>query len=85
VGYLNDLWQYSLSTGQWNWVSGTNANNASGVYGTQGNVSATIAPGARQAANAWIGSSGTLWLFGGVGYGVSGNGYLNDLWQFEPP
>jgi N-acetylneuraminic acid mutarotase len=85
VGYLNDLWHYSPSSGQWTWISGGDGDNAVGVYGTQGNVSPSIAPGARQAASAWIGASGNLWLFGGVGYGSTGNGYLNDLWQFVPP
>jgi N-acetylneuraminic acid mutarotase len=85
VGALDDLWQYSPSSGQWTWISGSSGADASGDYGTQGTVSASTVPGARQAANSWIDSSGHLWLFGGVGYGASGNGYLNDLWQFVPP
>jgi hypothetical protein len=85
VGYLNDLWRYSLSSGEWTWVSGGNGANAVGIYGTQGTVSASTVPGARQASNSWIDSSGYLWLFGGAGYGSADNGYLNDLWQFVPP
>jgi N-acetylneuraminic acid mutarotase len=85
VGNLNDLWQYSSSTGLWTWVSGGSGDNATGAYGTQGTVSASTLPGARQAANSWIDSSGHLWLFGGAGYGSTDNGYLNDLWQFVPP
>ncbi len=85
TGYLNDLWRYSPSSGQWTWVSGSSGDNATGAYGTQGAVSASTVPGARQAANSWIDSSGHLWLFGGTGYGSTGNGYLNDLWQFVPP
>jgi N-acetylneuraminic acid mutarotase len=85
VGALNDLWLYSPSSGLWTWISGGSGDNAAGAYGTQGTVSASTAPGARQAANSWIDSSGHLWLFGGAGYGASGNGYLNDLWQFVPP
>ena len=85
VGDLNDLWKYTLSSGQWTWVSGANANNSSGVYGSQGTISASTAPGARQAAGSWIDASGKLWLFGGTGYATTGNGYLNDLWQFVPP
>jgi N-acetylneuraminic acid mutarotase len=84
-GYLNDLWQYSLSTGLWTWVSGGSDDNAAGIYGTQGTISANTLPGARQAANSWIDSSGHLWLFGGIGNSSAGNGYLNDLWQFVPP
>jgi N-acetylneuraminic acid mutarotase len=85
VGDLNDLWQYSLSTGLWTWVSGGSEDNAIGAYGTQGTISASTVPGARQAASSWIDSSGHLWLFGGAGYGATDNGYLNDLWQFVPP
>jgi N-acetylneuraminic acid mutarotase len=86
VGDLNDLWQYSLSTAEWTWVTGGSGQNASGDYGTQGTISASTVPGGRQETNSWIDSSGHLWLFGGAGYGSTGNnGYLNDLWQFVPP
>jgi N-acetylneuraminic acid mutarotase len=84
LGYLNDLWQYSVSTGEWTWVGGADTNNAVGVYGTEGSAAAGDLPGARQAASSWIDSSGTLWLFGGAGYSATGNGYLNDLWQYTP-
>ena len=86
LGALNDLWQYSSTSGQWTWVSGGNTANAIGLYGSQGVASVSTQPGARQAASAWTGtSSGNLWLFGGVGYGSTGDGYLNDLWQFVRP
>jgi len=85
VGSLNDLWEYSPSGGQWNWVGGSNEPNSLGSYGTQGAPSTGTSPGARYAASAWIDSSNNLWLFGGAGNGSAANGYLNDLWQFEPP
>jgi N-acetylneuraminic acid mutarotase len=85
VGVLNDLWRFAPSSGQWTWVSGSSSDNAGGAYGTQGAVSVSTVPGARQAASSWIDSSGHLWLFGGAGFGSTGNGYLNDLWQFIPP
>ncbi len=85
VGNLNDLWQYSPGTGQWTWISGGNADNAAGVYGTQGTATASNVPGARYSASSWIDSSGNLWLFGGVGYDSAGSaGNLNDLWLFSP-
>jgi N-acetylneuraminic acid mutarotase len=85
VGNLNDLWEYSPSTSEWNWISGANADNATGVYGTRGTGSASNVPGARYSASSWIDSSGNLWLFGGSGYDSSGDlGYLNDLWQYNP-
>jgi N-acetylneuraminic acid mutarotase len=85
VGALNDLWEYSPSTGLWNWVSGDSGANDHGGYGILGTAAASDAPGSRQAANSWFDSNGNLWLFGGAGYASTGNGYLNDLWQFVPP
>jgi N-acetylneuraminic acid mutarotase len=84
VGYLNDLWRYSLSSGEWTWASGGNAHNANGTYGTEGTAAAGSVPGGRQAASAWIDASGRLWLFGGAGYSSTGGvGDLNDLWQYS--
>ena len=71
--------------GQWIWEGGLNTVNASGVYGTQGTASASNVPGARYSASSWIDSSGNFWLFGGVGYDLSGGaGNLNDLWRYSP-
>jgi N-acetylneuraminic acid mutarotase len=85
IGNLNDLWQFSPSSGEWTWVSGGNGNNANGIYGTAGTAAPDNVPGARQAASSWIDSSGNLWLFGGDGYdSTSAPGYLNDLWQYTP-
>ena len=30
--YFNDLWEYSQSTGEWTWVSGSSSTNVTGVY-----------------------------------------------------
>jgi N-acetylneuraminic acid mutarotase len=85
VGKLNDLWEYSASSGQWTWVSGENDANVTGIYGTLGTASTSNLPGARQAAGSWIDSSGNLWLFGGVGYDSNGAvGSLSDLWEYSP-
>lgn len=85
AGYLNDLWQYNPSNGQWTWVSGGSGENVAGVYGTLGTAGAGNAPGARYAASSWIDASGDLWLFGGYGYDSAGNaGKLNDLWRYSP-
>ena len=85
AGYLNDLWQYSPSTGLWTWVGGGDGNDAGGIYGTQGTASANNVPGGRQAASSWTDSSGNLWLFGGVGYASTGGvASLNDLWRYSP-
>jgi nitrate/nitrite transporter NarK/N-acetylneuraminic acid mutarotase len=86
VGALNDLWQYSPSTAQWTWMSGSMLQGAPGVYGTQGTPAAGNVPGAREDAASWIDSAGNLWLFGdGV---FDSNGKLvsvgNDLWRYAP-
>lgn len=81
LGALNDLWKYRA--GQWTWVGGSNAINASSVYGTKGSSSASNNPGARIYGASWVDSSGRLWLFGGTGY-LSGNyELLNDLWTYS--
>ena len=84
VGYLNDLWKYNTSTGQWTWVSGDSIKNQYGVYGTKGSAAASNKPGAKQSSISWTDASGNLWLFGGNGYdaGVSA-GNLNDLWKYN--
>ena len=83
-GDLNDLWRYDIISNQWTWVKGSNAVNQFGVYGTQGSPSASNNPGGRWVSCGWTDLSGDLWLFGGVGYGVSGaEDLLNDLWKFS--
>jgi N-acetylneuraminic acid mutarotase len=84
-GSLNDLWEYNRTAGTWNWVSGSSAINAAGVYGTLGSASAGNVPGSRYSSTSWTDSSGNLWLFGGYGFD-SGNtfAFLNDLWKFNP-
>jgi N-acetylneuraminic acid mutarotase len=77
VGPLNDLWRYSPSTNLWTWMSGTPTVGAAGVFGTKGTAAAGNVPGARDGAVSWSDSAGNLWLF-------SGNGTLNDLWQYNP-
>ena len=85
VADLNDLWQYSPSTGLWTWVGGGNLANASGLYGTLGTAAAGNVPGARYSASSWMDASGNLWLFGGAGYDSTGAvGNLNDLWRYAP-
>jgi hypothetical protein len=69
------------------WVSGSNARDQSGVYGTKGVAASGNVPGARGGRGgsvSWIDGHGNLWLFGGYGLDASGNsGYLNDLWKFD--
>jgi|HubBroStandDraft_1064217.scaffolds.fasta_scaffold00003_58 hypothetical protein len=83
-GLLSDLWQYSPSSGEWTWMSGSNTTNQSGVYGTPGMASSNNVPGARLSATSWTDASGNLWLFGGGGFSTSALGELNDLWKYTP-
>jgi N-acetylneuraminic acid mutarotase len=84
-GYLNDLWEFNPAAKVWTWVSGTNFETASGVYGAPGVAAAGNVPGGRTYAASWIDSGGNLWLFGGTGLDSFGNlGVLNDLWEFNP-
>lgn len=82
---LNDLWEFDASTSQWTWISGSSGVRNHGVYGTLGTPAPGNTPGARDSAVSWTDSSGHLWLFGGEGYDSAGTqGFLNDLWEFDP-
>ncbi len=81
TGNLNDLWRWDGT--YWTWMSGSNAINQNGIYGTKGIPSPAWVPGARFSAISWIDSSGDMWLFGGTGFAASGGGYLNDLWGWD--
>lgn len=83
---MNDMWKYDRTISQWAWMKGTVFSGTNGVYGTLGTAASTNLPGARYGGQTWTDSTGKLWLFGGFGLGASGstNGYLNDLWRFDP-
>lgn len=82
-GALNDLWKFNKNNGQWTWVSGNNARNQKGVYGTKGIGSTSNVPGARFGSVSWV-EDDTLWLFGGFGYDSTHQpGHLNDLWKYN--
>jgi hypothetical protein len=78
-GDLNDLWEYSPSSGEWTWKSGCNLSGCVDGFGGLGQT----APGARDSAVAWTDGSGNFWLFGGSGVDTHENtGTLNDLWKY---
>jgi len=90
-GFLNDLWEYSSSTQEWTWVSGSKAANSTGVCGTQGVASVTNVPSAREGEDAggvlpgWTDNDGNFWLFGGDNGDSAGRyEFLNDLWEYSP-
>lgn len=92
VGSLNDLWEYSLASGEWAWVSGSKTVNGSGVYGTQGVAGAGNTPSARESAQAWKDKSGNFWLHGGYAPDVICTtinprdvcGDSPEMWEFNP-
>lgn len=89
TGNFNDLWMFSVTSGEWTWESGSDtaigANGGPpGVYGTQGVAAVNNVPGGRDAAVSWTDGTGNFWLFGGFGVGSSQFGLLNDLWEFTP-
>ena len=83
-GFLNTIWKYNPATNQWIWVKGDKTIDKVGVYGTKGTAHTNNKPGARYGCRTWIDASGNFWLYGGFGFGESGNGILNDLWKYNP-
>jgi N-acetylneuraminic acid mutarotase len=80
---LNDLWEYTLSSGEWTWMGGLNRVDGVGVYGAKGTAAPANIPGARYSAVTWTDTSGNFWLFGGSNTEANGTvDYFNDLWEF---
>jgi Galactose oxidase, central domain len=86
IASLSDLWEYSVSSGQWKFVGGSETAATNGLYGTLGTGSSGNAPGSRKGAVAWTDSDGNFWLFGGIGVDSNKDesGELNDLWEYNP-
>jgi N-acetylneuraminic acid mutarotase len=81
TGDLSDLWEFSTTTKEWTWASGSDTIGASGVYGTLGVASASNIPGGRYGSVSWTDDNGNLWLFGGAS---NSGAYVNDLWRYQP-
>lgn len=75
--------QFAAGQNQWTWINGEQSNNINGIYGTRGLADPSNIPGSRMGSSTWVDAQGNLWLFGGRGYGESGDGYLNDLWRYN--
>jgi hypothetical protein len=94
LGYLNDLWKFNPSAGEWTWVSGSNmvqyyyvsgSYGQAGVYGVMNTPAPANVPGSRNSAVSWTDANGNLQLFSGWGLGEIGlAGSLDDLWEFNP-
>jgi N-acetylneuraminic acid mutarotase len=86
---LNDLWKYSPAKNEWTWMGGLNTvgtvPTGGGVYGTLGTPAAGNQPGRRSGGVSWTDKKGNFWLWGGVGLDANiTDGYLNDLWVYQP-
>ncbi len=91
VGFLDDIWEYQHSTGQWIWWKGSLGVNQASQYdpSTDGIPFVKDQAGARRGAAVWQpnASDARVWVFGGEGYDfATGNppGYLNDIWNYLP-
>lgn len=83
-GELNDLWEYSVTSGKWSFINGSSTVGAGGVYGSEGTAAATNVPGARYSPVGWADSAGNFYLFGGYGMdSTTTPGGLNDMWKFS--
>jgi len=95
-GSLNDLWEFTPSTREWAWMSGSSTvpgmlMGQLGIYGTLGVPAAANVPGGRLWGTGWTDNDGNFWLFGGTGFTTDSSGdpvsqpaYLNDLWEYSP-
>jgi Galactose oxidase, central domain len=93
TGFLNDVWEYTISTGQWTWWKGSADVNQSGTYITtpinlfQLYYTNNIV-GARRGAARWLPDPlGYVYVFGGEGYDATAGGPygdLNDIWGYLP-
>jgi len=91
TGYLNDVWEYQRSTGQWIWWKGSSDVNQPGNYPTQfsppyGIPFVNNTPGGRRGVAFWQQDSlDYFWVFGGEGFDSAGKpNYVNDYWRYLP-
>jgi hypothetical protein len=80
-GYAsNDLWKYTVASGEWAWMKGDTLGNAQGHGGYLGFSAPDNNPSARADAISWT-ASGQLWLYGGTA--LYSTIYLDDLWKYD--
>ena len=75
---LNDLWEYTISSGEWTWVGGSNLVDEVGVYGTKGTAAPGQHPGVAIQSRYLDGYVGKLLAFRGQpsGSGRDDDGFL---------
>jgi hypothetical protein len=83
-GNSNALWKFTVSSGNWKWVSGDNTPDQPGVYGTQGIPAPGNKPGARHSLVSWKDPSNNFWLYGGNAVTQYPSGVpAGDLWKYD--
>jgi N-acetylneuraminic acid mutarotase len=77
AGDLNDLWEYNITMGEWNFLYGDDIVDKKGNYSTNGTI------GSREAFSMVINpNNNDLVIFGGYGIDNTGlKGPLNDIWN----
>lgn len=89
TGFLNDIWEYDHTTGQWTWWKGTSGvNQQTDIKSPAGALFVNNVVSGRRGAAIWppFGSK-YVTVFGGEGYDTTPGappGYLNDLWLYLP-
>lgn len=91
TGYLNDVWQYVQSTGQWIWWKGSTDVNQSGYFPSNIPPMWDVpyvqnTPGGRFGASSWQQDAfDYFWIFGGEGVDVAGaSNPLDDFLTYLP-
>jgi hypothetical protein len=88
TGFLNDVWEYQQSSGQWIWWKGTSNVNQNGAYLTNGIPYVNNVVGGRRGTAMWQPDvNHYVWMFGGEGYDATSGappGYMSDLWTYLP-
>jgi hypothetical protein len=93
TGFLDDIWEYQHSSGNWIWWKGISNVNQNSVFATipipfaEGVPFTNNVIGGRRGAAIWPqpDGQGFIWVFGGEGYDASQGtppGYLDDLWRY---
>ncbi len=80
----SDLWKFSPNSNTWTWINGHNKLEQKPVYGTRTVPDTNNTPGERAVCYSWADKTGSLWLYGGLGYydtGTATFGY-SDLWKY---
>ena len=91
TGYLNDVWEYQQSSGQWIWWKGSSDVNQAGSFPSDLPPSFGVpflknTPGGRFGAASWKQDAlDYFWIFGGEGVDVGSKpGYLDDFLTYLP-